>query len=173
MVLRYLRDIRNTQKYETSILSETTCHHMHELSDPSKFDRTVGLVPPIAQCRPKMETFLQEELGINDCVFEHARRCRVSEFEVCTARDVVLIRGEPLLVGEVWFFAAADRKAFALVATWTTESKNDVQGAVTVSISDTAVELYRAEDILASCTYRRKADGTAMVIVPWRFRDLL
>ena len=76
-------------------------------------------------------------------------------------------------MGVVWIFAVADRKAFALVATWTTESKNDVQGTVTVSISDTVVELYRAEDILASCTYRRKADGTAMVIVPWLFRDLL
>ena len=34
MVLRYLKDMRNTLKYETSILSETTCHHLHEFSSP-------------------------------------------------------------------------------------------------------------------------------------------
>ena len=92
---------------------------------------------------------------------------------MCTARDVVLLRGEPLLVGEVWFFAASDGKAFALVSAWATESKNDLQGTVTVRISDNAVELYSTEDILVSCAYRRKADGTAVVVAPWRFRHLL
>ncbi len=75
--------------------------------------------------------------------------------------------------GEVWFFAAADQKAVALVAVWATESKNDVQGTVTVRVSDNAAEIYRAEDILASCAYRKKADGTAVVVAPWRFRHLL
>ena len=173
MVLRYLRDIRNTLKYETSILSETTCHHLHELSKPSKFDRRVGLVLPIAPCKEKMAAFLRKELGGACRLLQHARRCRVSEFEVCTARDVVLLRGEPLLVGEVWFFAASDGKAFALVSAWATESKNDLQGTVTVRISDNAVELYSTEDILVSCAYRRKADGTAVVVAPWRFRHLL
>ena len=57
MVLRYLRDIRNTSKYETSILSETTCHHMSALSEPWKFDRHVGLVPPIVRCKERMVAF--------------------------------------------------------------------------------------------------------------------
>ena len=116
--------------------------------------------------------FLQNELGSNYNVFERARTCRVSQIEVCTESDVVVILRDPALVGEVWFFASGDQQSFALVSTWATESRNDVQGTITVRTSDDAVALYRAEDILGSCTFRKKADGTAVVIAPWRFRHL-
>ena len=91
---------------------------------------------------------------------------------MCTERDVVVFRRDPALVGEVWFFASADQKVFALVSTWATESRNHVQGTITVRTSDNAVALFRVEDILGSCTFRKKADGTAVVIAPWRFRHL-
>lgn len=57
MVLRYLRDLRNTSNYETSILSETTCHHLSALCEPWKFDRQVGLAPPIVRCKERMAAF--------------------------------------------------------------------------------------------------------------------
>ena len=95
-----------------------------------------------------------------------------SQVEVCTESDVVVIRRDPALVGEVWFFASGDQKSVALVSTWATESRNDFQATITVRTSGDAVALYSAEDILGSCTFRKKADGTAVVIAPWRFRHL-
>jgi len=118
---------------------------------------------------------LKKELSIVHLhvVCEHAKSCRVPQFEVCSDRDIVLLRRDPVAVGEVWFFASVDLEPRALISEWLTTSKNDDRGTVNVRMSDNVVYLYNPQDILASCTFRRNADGTAQVIVPWRFRHMV
>ena len=54
----------------------------------------------------------------------------------------------------------------AVVARWPFVSQNAEQGTITVTCDDADVKVVPVADIVTSCSYRRKADGTALTIVP-------
>ena len=175
MVKRYSNDVRNTTSFEKTILSEVTCHHLAELECESKFDLSVRLISPVRAAGPKLISFLASAFSIegDNVVYTTSARARVSEFEVCRRQDVVLFLDPCTLkvqCGEVCFFAACNDCAVALISLWHFETSEVEQGTVTVRIADDTVELFSASDILVSCTYRRKADGRAQIIVPSSYR---
>ena len=172
VVKRYSNEIRNTCTYEASVISELTCLHLFELDASSVFDKTIGLLPPTAQCKPRMVTFLSNELGMSaQCTYLASRRARVSELEVCAVGDVVLVKTDAsLLIAEVWVFASVNDEAVALVSHWPTHGSNILQGTATCRISDARALLVPADDVLTACAYRRKPDGFAQVLVPCIYR---
>ena len=173
MVKRYSNDVHNTKTFEKTILSEVTCHHFSELVSESKFELIAGLVPPIRAAGARMVAFLKGEfqLGAAAVRYTTSTKARVSKFEVCWQRDVVLYHDDgKLICGEVFFFAACNDISVALISAWQLESEDIGQGSITARIEDGNAMLVPIDSIETSCTYRRKSDGRAQVIVPSIFR---
>jgi hypothetical protein len=177
MVKRYTDQVRNTRVYEKSIMSEVICHHIAELSDACKFDLRVRLLEP-RNAPKKLVRFLRHELDLtqpehDDIIYKTSSKARVSEFEVCEVRDVVLacFGGRQLSCCEIWTFADVAGEAIALVSVWVAVAANSAQGTLDVRISDSDVRLVSVADIVVSCTYRRKVNGLATVLIPVLHRD--
>ena len=102
-----------------------------------------------------------------------SQRARVSEFEICRVRDVVVFKNQPgeLTIGEICFFFASGETLGCVISSWRVLSTDEVQGTCTARITDDNVGVRMIIDILAATTYRRKSDGTAQVIVPCMYRD--
>ena len=168
MVKRFTGDHKNTANYEKSVLAEITCQHLHDLVADDKCCYDARLVEPTVQCREPAAGKLRAVSGLpHGSPIRTARRARVSEFEVCAVRDVVIAKENgDTVVNEVWFFFASGTVLLAVVARWPFVSQNAEQGTITVTCTDADVKCVPVADIVTSCSHRRKADGTALIIVP-------
>ena len=173
MVKRYTDRMRNTRSYETSVLAEITCQHLHDIALKSTFDLSIGLLEPIAQCKPAVVTFLSQALRIPDNEFSTtSKKARVSKFEVVHVGDVVVFQDtNKLSIGKVTNFVTVDDVPIAVIAWWKFQSKNTKAGTVEVQARDAKLRFRPIQDIRASCTYRIKATGCAQVIVSCMYRD--
>ena len=171
MVKRYSSEVRNTNTYETTILSEVTCHHLQEMESDTKFDLTIGLISP-KPAKRRLIAFLRAQFAIEhnaNVVFMTSASARVNEFEVCRPRDVVVYFDPTVglyLCGEVWLFASGNGVCIALISKWGYVNTIANRRSLTVRVADDAAECVALEDIKAACTYRRKSDGTAQILVP-------
>ena len=174
MVKRYTNNQRNTAKYETSILSEVTCQHLHDISDASTFRLDVGLRNPTSKCTTEMSRALQRGLGLNDDVTcTMSKTARVSAFEIVHAHDVVVFRDgmHGLKVGQIHCLVAVDDEPLAVVDYWPLHQKNSEQGTADVTTDREIVKFVMLGDVLAACTYRRRQNSLAQVIIPCIYRD--
>ena len=182
MVKRYSQMIENTIVFEKSVLSEVTCHHFAEVSSIDKFDLSVGLVPPVRPASRDLGSLLQMELQLPlaGMTYTTSRKARVSTFEICGQRDVVLFHpaasnDDKLLCGEIWAFCDIaghhlDCKV-ALVAEWPLVSKTDDASSMVVAMSDDRVRFVAMHDIKVACCFRRRVDDRAQVLVPCIYRN--
>ena len=82
-------------------------------------------------------------------------------------RDVALVKENgDTIVSEVWFFFASDAVLRAVVARWPFVSQSAEHGTMPVTCDDADARVVPVADIVTSCSNRRKADGTALIIVP-------
>jgi hypothetical protein len=176
MVKRYSDQVRNTKIFEKSILSEVICHHLSELERESKFDLRPGLVEPTRKAPRKLVNFLRSILDLphDGIEYKTSSKARVSKFEVCHRRDVALLRTlapAQFTCCEIWSFAQCNDEPMAIVSIWPLSAVNGAQGTVDVVVTDENVRLVPITDIVVSCTYRRKANGLAQIIIPCMYRD--
>jgi len=172
MVKRYTNNQRNTKTYETSILSEITCQHFHNLRDRNVFDLTTGLQDPQCKCSPLLKTLLGNCLNISidvDCVT--SKTARVSKFEVVHQMDVVVFHNvNHLCLAQIKFLVAVDDTPFAVIDHWPLESKNVQQGTASVYTNRDMLKFVHLDSILTACTWRRRGN-LAQIIVPSIYRD--
>lgn len=175
LVKRFANYNRSQKKYTSGMLAEITCHHFACLSSADHFDLRPHLVAPTKVCKPNVISRLSAScpgIPLMGNVIT-SQRARVSEFEICRVRDVVVFKNQPgeLTIGEIWFFFASGETLGCVISSWRVLSTDEVQGTCTARITDDNVGVRMIIDILAATTYRRKSDGTAQVIVPCMYRD--
>ncbi len=183
MLKRYSNIILNTVKFEYSVLSEVTCHHIAELRLPDKFNIEPRLLDPVKTANARLKTLLEEELQLphHGMTYRSANAARVNSFEVVYQRDVILFQGalarddEPLLTGELWQIAEIEGRGMfylaIIVSVWSKVSQLDDGSVMTVSIDDQDTRVAVLSDVQCALTYRRKDNGEAQVLVPRRCRD--
>ena len=172
MVKRWTGDHKNNQGYERSILAEICCQHLADLHPRVKFLLEPHLLEPTKQCTAAAASRLRAVCGIPATVeVRAARRARVNEYEVSHVRDVVLFHDNGrTCVGELWFFFASPTMTYCILSCWTFVSMNIEQGTLLAAIVSNDVKMRPAGDVITSCSYRRREDGHAQVIVPLTFR---
>ena len=122
-----------------------------------------------------MRTFFQRQFGtLGDEGLSTASRIRVSRYEICHRGDLVLLKrhGDRKLVCVlIWLLVEYGVKTLAIVAVWSTESKRLARGTVDTLVSEDALEIVPATDIIAALPYRLENNGLAQVLVPCEHRD--
>ena len=93
LIKRYLQDAHNTPStFDASILRECTVRHMTVLKhNPNLFSTSVGLVPPLVECKAEVRQWFQREFG---SMPKMAASCRYSRFATASRGDVVAVRDE-------------------------------------------------------------------------------
>ena len=71
----------------------------------------------------------------------------------------------------IWLLVAYGEKTLAIVAVWSTERKRLAQGTVDTLVSEDALEIVPATDIIAALPYRSKKNGLAQVLIPCEHPD--
>jgi len=175
MVKRYTNNQRNTRKYELSILSEVTCQHFHDIANVMAFNLDVGLQPPVYKCPQDMADAVRAELGLyNMLLCTTSKTARVSKFEVVHTNDVVVFKDhDRFQVGQISCLVSADEMSFAVIDHWSVEEKNLQQGTVTARTNREAYIFVRLACIEAACTYRRRQNSLAQIIIPRSYRGML
>ena len=160
--------VRNTTKYNHSIIADVTAAHAAAMASPSTFDVRNGLVKP----RPapaKMCTYL---MGLFDNVYpaHQFRTSHIARFSVdgvCAKGDVVLLQhcAPDVVAAEVWFHFDLAEEPAALVSMWPCiEMDKDGGYALWRKIDDPRVVLL--EDIVGVCMYATYDDGTVKTLLP-------
>lgn len=174
MVKRYSDNMKNTTAYETSILAEIQCQHLHNLCLKSTFDLRIGLQDPLQKCKDRMVDFLSKALHVHaNTISTTSKSARVSKFEVVWVGDVVVyLAAAParLSIGKVHSFVAIDDMHVAVIASWDFQSKNMQQGTVEVKCSEAPLHFRPCQDIYAACIYKLCSNGFAQVIVDCMYR---
>ena len=172
MVKRWTGDHKNTHGHERSILAEICCQHLADLHPVAKFLLEPHLVEPTMKCSIATTNRFRTVASMpTTAEVRTARRARVNQCEVSHVRDVVLFEDNGrTCIGEVWFRFATPQMTYCILSCWAFVSINIEQGALLATISSNDVKVRPAWDIITSCSYRRKADGNAQVIVPLTFR---
>jgi len=173
MVKRYASDICNTTVYEKSILGQVTSHHLSALGAPSTFSTKIGLIEPTRAAPPRMRALIEHELqGFPGWECHTAKQARISKFETCSAKDVVLVKipGETSYVaGQVWFHASYGGVAISLVSLWTLLHHHPDSGVCEWQEVDDPTFM-PTDDIVAAVTYTRCRPGVVRTLVPCQFR---
>ena len=171
MVKRYTNNQRNTQSYESSILKEITCQHLHDLMPKFKFSLEVSLQEPITTCSAHMVKMLSESLNASGAAFTTSRSVRASKFEIVHVGDIVVFQDETRLgAAHVKHLVAIDGLPLAIIDHFSVASKNVQQGTVD-AVDNGSCKIVRASTILAACSYRRKANGMIQILVPVIYRN--
>ena len=164
--------MQNTTEFDKSVFSEIICQQWDELSRPSSFNLDVGLIEPHSASK-KTAQFICEFVGTHVPVMS-STRARVSKFEVCSVRDVVLVKTGPatLVAAEVWLFASFSTAHCALLSFWELKSEDVDSGTSVWGCRNTDTKLHAVEDLVCSLLYKRQ-HSTAVVLVPTHCRGLL
>ena len=176
MVKRYTNNQKNTHKYELSILSEVTCQHFHDIANVMAFNLDVGLQAPVYKCPQDMADAVRDGLGIynGNVLCTTSKTARVSKFEIVHTNDVVVFREhDRFQVGQISCLVSADQMSFAVIDHWAVEEKKLKQGTATARTDREAYIFVRLACIEAACTYRRRQNSLAQIIIPRSYRDML
>ena len=112
---------------------------------------------------------LNTNLGGHTC--SHGITVRVSPFETCSRRDVVLIRSQRRFdIGEIWLNVVVDDEAMTLISLWTIEDIDDETHVVHAQISDNP-QLIASADILAPTIYSKPRAGLVRALIPCPLRS--
>lgn len=150
MVKKYANDVDNTMKYEASVLSEVTCHHLSTLSEDDTFSFSIGLVHP--RPAPKaLAAWLREQLDTPDAQIQSSSVCRFSAFGTCHKKDVVLVNIDGTIqAGEVWAHADIYGTAITIISLWTMVRRNELAAEWRVVQNP---QIYESSDILDVCSW--------------------
>ena len=178
MVKRYSQGHHNHQSFERAVLAEVTCHHIVEVEQADKFNFVVRVLPPCKAADPKLVEILQAELRLPQQVSTYvSKHARISRFEVCHAKDVVLYDGgeTKLSCGQIWFFVKIEGGlhdactcSLAIVAEWPLISAADE--SIVVSVLNDRIKTLHLDDIKVACTFSKRDGGQAKVLVPIMYR---
>ena len=180
MVKRYAQTMHNTCAFERAVLSEVTCHHLVEVGQPEKFNFSVRVLPPFKKAASVLIEILQTELRLpNQSSMFVSKHARVSKFEICHSRDVVLFSADgdetKLHCGQIWFFVKIEEGVhdhacgLAVVEEWPRISALANGASMVVEVTNAYVKTLLLSDIKVACTHRRD-DGQAKVLVPIMYR---
>ena len=176
---RYQNSLHNTIDFDRSVMSEVTCHHLSELSDPSSLRRDIGLHRP--RPAPKeLISYLRQTLELEptdilpDCEFATVARC--SEFMTCSAGDVVYFQADAhshhIMAGELWWNCRIGADYFCIVSHWELEVEHIMNGTCRYQIYNDRTELLPMKFVRRAAIY--KLEGTsALLIVPIELRGHL
>ena len=160
-----MNDLRNTVAFELSVMREVTCHHLAELADSRAFNFATGLEKPHIAPRDARD-YLSRTIDIDGAVYRTSITSRVNAFEVCSRKDVVLVRsGGAWQAGEVWLHADANDVPVSLVSLWEC-SVLDRSTQVAEWIAVDNPTMIETDDIMAACIYRRPREGIVRTLLP-------
>ena len=170
---RYATDIQNTQHFEESLISEMTCHHFSQMSEPDAFKTEVGLVKPV-QASPKLLHSFSQMLGFSvpaECCFT-SFEARLLHGGTCAKKDIVLVMcgdGQSFLCGEVWLHAELFSVPWSLVSLWQLISYDPAAWTAQWQVSDTPC-MVPTKDIMMPVVYTVLKGSRVKTIIPWNMR---
>ena len=156
---RYGTDVCNTRVYERTVMSECTAHHLHSLRAADAFCFDVGLIAP-KPASPKTQLFFNTHVG--PCVVNVSFQSRFDAFGTCARGDIVLVRADTTVAGEVWLHAECNGVPVSVISTWDVVSHRNGY-AIWRDIE--RPELFQTCDIITSVISFR-SDGLVYTIMP-------
>ena len=150
----YGAEVRDTRKYEQSVLHEVICKRVAELLDPDTFEfLRCGLFKPRKATNDILEwcaRALCEDTASIVCYMAHS--ARYSAQVVCSVGDCILFRHHDgsLQAGEVWCNLELEGELIALVQLWKFMSEQN--GAGVFQVTDILYPVF-SEDIIDVATW--------------------
>ena len=149
-------------------MSEVVCHHMAKLIDPNLYNFDTRLVNPQPAPRALAEMLMAEFAGSCPEDIKTATASRISRFEVCRKKDVVLYTTDTSFgAGEVWAHVCVLGVNMAIVTEWRCLDR-DAPSMTAVWEARQEPIYIATEDILASCAWAVVRDDIVRTFLPTR-----
>jgi hypothetical protein len=162
---------RNTESFDSAVLSEVVCEHLSVLEKPDFGSLVVGCIGKVRAAPANLYAFVRDGLGLHDVQSDEFMTSRTARFGVhgtCAVRDVVMMhRDEGASTygcGEVWAHVQVGDQCCTVISRWELESW-DADGGFARFRPRDAAEIWETSDIVGVCIHRRYA-GVAVVMIP-------
>ena len=168
---KYANHILNAPFFETSLMNDVSCEHLHVLCTPSSvFKCQPGLVKPRVASR-KTAAAIREELDINDVHIDvyTSHESRFSRFGTCAVGDVVFINSNDGIgydAGQIWANIACNDVPVSIISIWEFISY-DVNASARDYRKVRNPQMVSTDNILETCIWTGPSDGGIItVLVP-------
>ena len=176
---RLAEEIRNTNSnWERSVMRETTSRHFSTLDSSHShrhphFQVVACLVDPYTPSNKLLE-WLRIELRAGPAdEIRVASKARINEWEICSRKDVVRVKGEPDFVGSILMLASishpGQQSVFAGIKRWTMISTSGTSCSKW-RCTDEDLVLVAADEIMYSLLWA-ESGGWCTVLAPMNFRS--
>ena len=166
-------DAKNTKIFDKTVLNETLCQQIAEMSSEDMFDAEEGLDAPYAAPR-KMREFLTRLLMLTTVQsddIQTSAKARFSYIGSCNRGDIVMVKvnsSSSLLAAEVCFLANVDGSPVALLSVLSKVS-DDESSRSSKWESALTYRLYPLQDIACVCAYKRYGNHVVLITPPYVF----
>ena len=174
VVKRYGQDVRNTNVYEKSIISEITCHDLVALESTDAFLFGVSLErPKLANAATVafFQQFFVSSVGNQIFICSSARilptgTCRKHDVALFAQADSVVRDSFDLGAGQTLLHVEISGHCFTLVFAWRVVEYDAITRSLTCEQTESLM-LIRTDEIVGIPLWTQRSQRAARLLVPW------